>query len=561
MTSFRIVYESRDLIVWADRPDVAYRLPDGRGVVLGWAFSGNRTLDPTVLAPPSCTPAGLLRHIWGGYVAFTIDPDRGQAHALRDPSGIMPCLRIWSAEDEWLVSDMATAQAAGLAHGGIDWIGVSLHLQAASLPVERTALAAVREVLPGTIVRLDEPFGVATSLWSPWSHIGAPARRSYSDAVAALHATIEACVGTWASAFDRIVLDLSGGLDSSVLAAALVAGGASTHALTFATAGGADDERAYARLVAEHCGMPLTEAIFSLDDVDILRPTFPGLPAPVGRSIGQAMDAPRARLATREGTDGFFNGVGGDNVFCYLQSAAPVADRWRSEGIGRGMWHSVHDVCALTGASIATVLRLARRQLRKRARAFSWRPYMTLLDPSCEAAEGAFRHPWLDAPSHALPGKMAHVEALLRVSTHIHAFAIEGDIPMIAPLRSQPIVELCLSIPSWFWCRGGHNRAVARDGFAGHLPAPVVKRRSKAGPEPFCFQLLARDRSLIRERLLDGHLAREAILDRVAVEDLFRTNAPFRADVYLRLLELADAEAWIDHWSDRTTNAPAWQPR
>jgi asparagine synthase (glutamine-hydrolysing) len=559
--TFQIVHESPELVVWADRPDAVYRLPNGRGVVLGWVFSDREPLSPVSLAPSCCTPVGLLDRIWGGYVAFVIDPDRRETHVLRDPSGIMPCLRIRAPAGEWLVSDMTTAQAAGLVHGGIDWTGLAWHLQAASLPLAPTALAGVSELLPGFATNLNEPPGTAMPIWSPWSHVRAPIRQSYQEAAESLRLTIDACVTSWAGAFDHILLDLSGGLDSSILAAALAHCGASCDALTYAPDGGVDDERAYARLVAEYCDTPLSEVLLALDDVDMLRPTFPDLPAPIGRCIGQAMDAPRARLAARTGADGFFNGVGGDNVFCYLRSAAPVADRIRSEGLGLGAWRSVHDVCALTSASVATVLRLARKQLRKASRASSWQPYMALLDPACRAPIEAFRHPWLESPANALPGKTAHIRSLLRISTHFHAFALDDGASLISPLRSQPLVELCLSIPSWFWSQGGRDRAVARDGFAGRLPSAIVARRSKAGPEPFCFQLLARDRSLIQERLLDGHLAREGILDRSMVEAQFKTNAPFKADVYLRLLELADAEAWIDHWSNRRAMSEAPPPR
>jgi asparagine synthase (glutamine-hydrolysing) len=545
---FRIAFENSDLTVWVDHLEATHALPEERGVVLGWAFSKGAPRDTGRMAPISRQPTDLFGQIWGGYVAFVVVPDRGEVHVIRDPSGIMPCLRVQHLAGEWLVSDMATARDAGLVCREIDWTGLALHLQAAALPLERTALAEVRELLPGFALRLDGSSCVATAHWSPWAHIGAAEPWSYPSAVAALREAIDQCVGSWGSAFDGIILDLSGGLDSSILAAALAADGRPSRALTYATDdAGPGDERAYARMVAEHCGVSLTEALLAVDDVDILRPTFADLPVPIGRCIGQAMDAPRGRLAAQERTEAFFNGVGGDNLLCYLQSAAPVADRWRAEGFGRGSWQSVQDVSALTGASMARVMRLARRLLRSGSPE-AWRPHMALLDPACRAPATALHHPWLEAPSGALPGKVRHVAALMRVPTHFHALALGGGIASISPFRSQPLVELCLSIPSWFWCRGGRNRSVARDGFAGRLPASTLARRSKAGPETFCFQLLEHHRPLIRERLLDGHLAQQGILDRAAVEGIFASNAPIMAGSYLRLLELVDAEAWIDHW-------------
>src|SRR3546814_18425449 len=70
--------------------------------------------------------------------------------------------------------------------------------------------------------------------------------------------------------------------------------------------------------------------------------------------------------------------------------------------------------------------------------------------------------------------------------------------PQITPLLSQPIVELCLSIPTWQWVRGGRDRAVARAAVADLLPALIAQRRTKGGPTGFLrrvFNARADDRS------------------------------------------------------------------
>src|SRR3546814_10817974 len=44
----------------------------------------------------------------------------------------------------------------------------------------------------------------------------------------------------------------------------------------------------------------------------------------------------------------------------------------------------------------------------------------------------------------------------------------------VHPLMSQPIIEACLSVPSWEACRGGSDRSFTRRAFTGDLP-PTVK--------------------------------------------------------------------------------------
>src|SRR3546814_984119 len=76
-----------------------------------------------------------------------------------------------------------------------------------------------------------------------------------------------------------------------------------------------------------------------------------------------------------------------------------------------------------------------------------------------------------------LPGKAAHVAMLARAQKSIELYPRADAPPQIVPLLSQPVVELCLSIPTWQWVHGGRDRAVARAAFAGILPDLLVERK------------------------------------------------------------------------------------
>jgi asparagine synthase (glutamine-hydrolysing) len=115
---------------------------------------------------------------------------------------------------------------------------------------------------------------------------------------------------------------------------------------------------------------------------------------------------------------------------------------------------------------------------------------------------------------------------------------------------SQPVVETCLSVPSWRWRAGGVDRSLARRAFAADLPPSIVRRHVKGGPDGFTARILDRFRAEIRERLLDGHLAREKIVDREAVAHEL-DHGPGGGEERARILELVAAEAWIDSWLTR----------
>jgi asparagine synthase (glutamine-hydrolysing) len=160
----------------------------------------------------------------------------------------------------------------------------------------------------------------------------------------------------------------------------------------------------------------------------------------------------------------------------------------------------------------------------------------------------------MPVPADILPGKRAHVLSLIRVQNHLDAHGRQAFAPLVFPLLSQPVMEACLRVPSWLWCAGGRNRAVARSAFAGDLPEPVVARQSKGAFDNLCTQILSQQRDTMREMLTRGVLAREGLLDVTAVSALLAVPVPDGLGV-IRLLMLADVEAWARCWLDRAKPA------
>jgi asparagine synthase (glutamine-hydrolysing) len=157
-------------------------------------------------------------------------------------------------------------------------------------------------------------------------------------------------------------------------------------------------------------------------------------------------------------------------------------------------------------------------------------------------------HPWLSPPRGVLPGKIEHVRALMRLHNISDGKERIAIAPMRYPLLSQPLVELCLRIPSWMWITGGRNRAVARDAFADSLPPMVLNRRTKGDFTAFCGGVYSRNRSVLREALLDGWLADNGVIDRAAVGAYLNNPAPPTTVDFYRLLEMAAVEAWAQAW-------------
>ena len=488
----------------------------------------------------------LLSLFWGGYVAAieTMDGVRIQ----RDPSGLLPC--YYSASDNLLIF-ASDAELLAQFHRSIeiDLEEIGRQLYRAFVPEPTTALCGIRELLAGFSLRAGTVGADQEPFWSPWDYVGNPAQGS-EGLTERLSGVVRHCVAAWASTRNRILLSVSGGLDSSILAACLSKSRRDAVCLTMFSDDPTGDERMFARALCNHLGLPLIEWPYRLEDIDIRLPLAGHLPRPSDRPQTIAYERVHLEVASEIGADAFMTGNGGDSVFGYSQSAVPIADLYLSRGFKRRTFAALLDVCRQTGCNIPDALREAWR-VAHRSSGFRVSPKPLLLHSGFVRAidRSVLHHPWLDAPDDALPGKAAHIASILRVQSHLEA-SRALLLPVLSPLMSQPIVETCLAIPSWEWRAGGRDRSVARRAFAADLPPAIVNRRVKGSPSGFAALLLDHFRVPIRERVLDGRLAAAGIIDRAAIETILAGERPVPHAERVRIFEMVNAEAWIDHWSN-----------
>jgi asparagine synthase (glutamine-hydrolysing) len=550
----RSVFADGELLVLASASTPVTEIGPGRGVVLGTLFHrrpgpSNRYERATKLPAADAAVDRLLSEYWGSYVAVVAGEGAALATAVRDPAGGFDCCLTQSNGLFALFSDAQLAHGLGLVTGELEVAPILQALTLPAWPLERTGLAGVEEMQPGTALHFGAVGGlVRRSAWDPWRFTTREtALEDPRAAAAAVGEEIQRCVDAWASQARSILLELSGGLDSSILAACLRDRRGGFALINLATPDPGADERRYAQQVADSLGAPLTCIELNLDDAR-LEPPATLTPRPTTGLLHQTIDAALLREGAALGVDAFFSGGGGDNVFCYLSTAAPATDALLSRGPGPAFVRAVGDLAALHGCSTWEAARLALRKTWRGPR--HWRQELDFLNPEAIAAS-TDRHPWHAGATMALPGKREHVDLVLAVQTALVGHRRETLAPMCFPLLSQPLVELCLRIPTWLWIVGGRNRAVARDAFAGILPPGVLQRRTKGDFMGLLGALYQRDRTDLMDLLLSGWLSQQGLLDTAAVEAYLRSTAPVTDLRFHRLLELAKVELWARSWLGR----------
>lgn len=538
-------------------------LGDGWGVVVGPIFDieaghARKTFVEEHDAAHVIETNGLhlIEKYWGGYVSVWENKRTCRVEVLRDPLGAMPCYYVHQGALTIITSDIGLLFRNRIIRAEIAWRHVAAHLVADQLRTSQTCLAGIAELIGGHRLSIADSGISIAQVWNPWTFaLECEPIEEEAEAVGLLRDMVMRTTHSWAGLFTHVLLEISGGLDSSILGACLAQSSTPFTCVTFATDDPLGDEREYARLAARMNGAELFEKMESVGRVDVARSDAAHLPRPIARAFAQSGDWSCASVAEHVGADAYFSGAGGDNIFCFLQSVAPVADRIiRRHSVGRIM-QTARDVSTLVDRSIWTVLIRSVRRALGRPPAYIWPlNHAFLTQRGIALADAPFEHPWLQAPAGAVPGKAAHIAWLLGIQNHLEGFARERSRPVISPLMSQPLVELCLRIPSWLWCRVGRNRSIAREAFREHLPPPIVNRKGKGTPGPFVAQIFEQNRRKIHDLLADSLLSREGIIDRNAIERVISGSMNMTTIELSRLMSLVDVESWLRCWDSRCSD-------
>lgn len=507
-------------------------LQAGRGWIVGDLYREGREVGPE---PPSTqisqnlssleVAQDLCAHFWGRYVAVICD--RTKRLVFRDPSGAVEALRwnlgplamVGSELPDWM-------PAVYWPDLTIDWPAVSTWLGGPSAAAVSSGLAGLSSVTPGAA---QDETGAEVQIWRPERFARNPA-----PDIAALPDLLDRCVGALAGGAQAIQAEISGGLDSAILAASLsrTAGDKVREWVNYHAADGQGDERVFARQVATLLELPLCEAEkppFVLTQ-DILEESALGL-RPGFTALDGQRDADGAARALSLGVDRVFTGQGGDMVFFQTPTPVLAADHWRRRRLAGLFSPYVLEVGRWTRASVWS---LTARAFDRQA---AWPGEASVAD-----------HPWMEATADLPPGKRAHI-AYLAQKLAIHFENRRSRLAeVIHPLICQPMMEQWLAIPADVLTLGGRDRGLARAAFGGRLPPQIARRRGKGELTGYYGRGVGASLSWARPYLLDGRLAAEGLIDRSQFgEVLTPEHQIWRGEAYLVLTALT-VEAWARRW-------------
>jgi asparagine synthase (glutamine-hydrolysing) len=546
----------------------AYLLPPDRGVVLGKLFRRSELDHPA--APDVALTANdvsrilhnsgraLVDDYWGRYIALLYDASGG-VRILRDPSGALPCYLVHhrgvSLIFSWL--DDVLTLVPGLPAPTVNWDYLAVHIPSHVLECRETAIDGVTQILAGEAVLARKDTTTCEVYWSPIEIARTKTDENQANAAAALRRTVRSCVQSWARCYGDLMLRFSGGLDSSIVLSCLAAGSTSARVtcITHYSAGSDSDERVYARLAATRAQRELIEVErdpgLRLERIlDVAR-----TPNPSYYFQRLDMEHLEAGPTAACGASAVFSGGGGDQLFYEIPTFWPAADYLRQHGLGAGFFAAAIDAARLGRVSVWKALGFAfldrLRLLPVDPRADIVAEDIVLIKPGVVAAarrDRRFMHPALQSIADVPPGKLVQGRALLYPDEYYDQLRTLSAPESLSPLMSQPVVELCLRLPTYLLTRGGRGRALARQAFAADLPAEIARRRSKGGMEEHVKAVLLRNLDFVRGMLLEGMLVRRGIVDRARLEEVLSGRPTAIASPLMEIYLCLGIEGWLNRW-------------
>ncbi len=529
----------------------------GQHPVGAWRLVGDvfPRLDPeTGRRPGGSYEKGLVRRFWGRYIGVRLDGDGLVRAVLRDPSGALDCI-IWrdrgllivcSDPPPWLVGSLQPAWR-------IDFGRVATALLSPVSVWGDLCLVGPWSVPAGCLA--EAPFDAdPTPVWTPEEHINQPALAELTTdaACARLSGVIDNTVRSFARLDARIGAEVSGGLDSSIVASALMASGSKPSLwLNVYSDGPGEDERHYAAGLGCRLDIAPTYARHRTGALtpSILTQMSPGA-RPGLNALDWHHDEDWAERWDGAGVNLVMTGKGGDAMLLQAANAAVLGDLWRAEGWRAVLSSSLPAIARANRQSVWSVIRQARGWARARQAAGG----NVLAAPELKTTQPL--HSWLRDLSHLGPAK-AHQIAGLVNGLSFHAWSPQHRVAdVVHPLLCQPVVETCLGLTAHQLALGGRDRGLARRAFRDRLPPEIVARRSKGDMTAFYGRYLAANLDLLRPWLLEGRLAAEGLIDRSAAEAVLTTENLIWHGRYADIIIAAALEGWVRVWEDRLSAPP-----
>jgi asparagine synthase (glutamine-hydrolysing) len=556
-------------------------------VAKGCVFRGHSDTEVMLAAIEAWGLSEAVGRFVGMFAFVLWDRKTRALHLVRDRMGVKPLSYGRFGDVLVFGSDLHAFAAHPAFRPDIDGEAVGLYLLRAYLPGTTSIYRQVKKVPPGAIVTLGADGVERTDFYWRLSDVAAagladPFRGGADEAADALEALLKEAVRLRLVSDVPLGVFLSGGVDSSTVAALMAETGPRVKSFTIGFEADAFDEAAHARAVARHIGADHTE--FTLTSAEAMA-AIPRLAAAYDEPFADSSQLPTllvSEMARRKVTVAL-SGDGGDELFAgYTRhlwceaiarrtGAMPLAlrrvigralaavspERW--DAVARALapitperlrqrdpGDKIHKVAAMMEADDARGMYRALVSLFARPEGVlaSGRP---VADPMLDSAawprfgDLTSQLLYLDATTY-LPD-----DILTKVDRASMAVSLEAR----EPLLDHRVVALAWRLPLGHKIRQGRGKAVLRDVLYRRVPRALIDRPKWGFAVPIGEWLRGPLRSWAEDLLAPQRLAEDGHFDPRPVRALWDEHLSGRRNRHHLIWAILMFNAWLDSGAAR----------
>ncbi len=509
--------------------------------------------------------ADCVRRLRGMFAFAVWERDAERLVLARDRVGVKPLYYAICDGRLHFASEMKSIVQDRRVDRSLDATALRDYLHFSWVPGERTGLAGISSLLPGHVLTWEGGRADVRRYWR--LDVSADDDISFDEAVEGADAALREAVRCRLVSDRPVGVFLSGGIDSSLVAAAV--SDVSDDALPCFAMGfgeGAFDERPHAREAAAKLGAELNEFSIAPDAADILPRMAWHLDEPFGDSSALATWY-LARETANEVTV-VLSGDGGDESYAgyerYIGARITgwlgLVPRMLREGLGAPLLSAlgagrsrrglVSDLARLNEASLApdggdyaSLLAVASGELVASLLTSDFADAAgpgSPLEHVRAAAEGAGTSDPIDRASAADVACYLPDDILVKVDRMSMAFGLE----VRSPFLDTPLMEAAARVPSRLKVSGTTPKRILRHLARRRFGAGIADRRKAGFAVPVCEWFRGPLAGLARDRLVGGGLAAGGILSREALSGLLESHSTGAVDAGQLIWSLLAAEFW-----------------
>jgi asparagine synthase (glutamine-hydrolysing) len=479
-----------------------------------------------------------------GIFAFALyDCRRGGLLLCRDPLGVKPLYYARTGSGLLFGSEVKALEAHPDCPGGLDMDALALYLTLEYVPAPLSIRRSVRKLLPGWYLWADAG-GVRTEPYWEWTVPPPPA--TFDEAVSRVREAVRRSVKGQLLSDVPLGVFLSGGVDSSVVTAAMAAAGGRVESFSIGFEDPTFDESAHARRVADHLGCSHHEHLFSERE---LLAEVPRVLDHQDEPFADPSLFPTALLSrfARERVTVALGGDGGDELFAgyptYWVHQGHRAYRAAPRFLRTAALKAADALLPVSHANLTFAYKV--RKFRDGAEhPMPLRHHLWLGAWTPEGLERLFSAPivhssdawsWIPAPPSEDPATAAqwldlHTYLLEDILAKVDRASMMASLEARVPLLDPDVVRLAFSLPRAWKLRGTRGKVALRAAFERDLPPGHFERPKKGFGIPLARWLAGPLKPFAEDLLSEGVLGSVPFFDPTEARRLWSEHLARRAD-------------------------------